>query len=240
MSIKQSSLEKKSLYRIAKIFFLLLPWLVLAVVFLGGYIIIPEITQQHIIAAYIVGGLILYYLFLNLTWRGFLYIVFGGLENDTKKPITARVQPVSPITQPVQKPNQAAPVFGILVFVIILVIIATYSSKNTYGTNCSNEGEKGLYGTDGGCYTCTIGDVAGTSPANNCSVGTAGVYCCNNSSGNNGVTGNSKCVAPCGKLWDCGGTYYPPSGVRTDVSGCFTINQSYLHNWNGTCIKRCN
>lgn len=256
MSIKKSVLEEKLLYRIAKIFFLILPLLVLVIIFLKEYITIPNITQNNIVdifqkniiyIMYVIGGLILYYLLLNLVWKGILYIIFGGLESDTRKPIAGITQPVNLVTRPTQPPNLAGFAVG-LVFIIILIIIIGNSSNNgssissnkhTYGTSCSASGENGLYGTNGTCYTCSSGSVAVTSPVNNCSAGIAGVYCCNNASGNNGGNGGSKCVPTgCGTLWNCWGEYYPASGVRTQVSGCFPTNQSYLPSWSGTC-RRC-
>ena len=39
MPIKQSSLEQKIFYRVAKVIFLILPFLIAAVLFLKGYII---------------------------------------------------------------------------------------------------------------------------------------------------------------------------------------------------------
>lgn len=256
MSIKKSVLEEKLLYRIAKIFFLILPLLALAIMFLEGYIIIPEITQNNIgyifqkniiYIVYIIGGLILYYLFLNLIWKGVLYIIFGGLENDTSKPIVGIAQPVNLVARPVQPSNQAGSVIGFVFLIILIMIIVNYSddgssifsNKHTYGTSCSANGEKGLYGTNGNCYTCSSNSVAVTSPVNNCSDGVAGVYCCNNAGGNNGGSGGSKCIPTgCGTLWNCWGDYYPASGVRTHISGCFTTNQSSLPSWSGTC-RRC-
>jgi len=248
MSIKKSSLEKKLLYRIAKVFFLILPLLVLVIVFLRGDITIVSIV-------YMGGGIILYYVLLNLVWRCFLYIAFGGLENDTKKPITERIQSINPVNQQrhrlvqaTQGQNQTSSIVGIVAFVILITTMVTYSTndsflgistKNTYGTPCSIEGKNGLYGTDGSCYTCSSGDVAVTSPVNNCSTGIAGVYCCNNSSGKTSGNSGSKCVPTgCGTQWDCWGDYYPPSGVQTHVSGCFPTNQSSLPSWSGTC-RRC-
>ncbi|MFH1200760.1 MAG: hypothetical protein V1484_00295 [bacterium] len=103
MSIKKSSLEQKWYYRAAKIFFILLPFLVIVIIFLKGSIKISlsgknieaVLQQNSVYIFYAVGGLILYFLILKGIWRGFLYITFGGLEDDTKKKSIETTHPVA-------------------------------------------------------------------------------------------------------------------------------------------------
>ena len=91
MPIKKSYLEQKWYYRVAKVFFLILPLLIAVIVFLNGKINICDISQKNIFdvlqknIVYFAIGLVLYFLLLKGIWRSFLYIVFGGLEDDTKK-----------------------------------------------------------------------------------------------------------------------------------------------------------
>lgn len=252
MSIKKSFLEKKLSYRILKVFFLMLPFLVGVYFVLKRYLNIIDIIQKNnFILVLIIGGLFIYYIILNIIWRGFLYLAFGGLEDDTKKKVNVTVQSTVPIAQSVQQQNQAGFIIGFIFLIIVIVIIANYSSDNslsgistnhTYGTICtdSSNGKKGLHGTNGSCMTCSSGSVAVTNPTSNCSNGIAGVYCCSTTGGNNnGGSKGSTCIPTgCGTQWNCWGDYYPPSGVRTHVSGCFSTSQSSLPSWSGTC-RRC-
>ncbi len=105
MPIKISTLEQKRYYRIAKVFFLVFPLLVAAWVFLSGYIDISGISQKNIVSilqknsnyvVYAVVGLVFYYIILSWTWKSFLYIAFGGLEDDTQKKSGEAVQSANP------------------------------------------------------------------------------------------------------------------------------------------------
>ncbi|TSC52593.1 MAG: Uncharacterized protein LiPW39_563 [Parcubacteria group bacterium LiPW_39] len=260
MSIKKSFLEQKLFYRVAKVIFLILPLLVAVVLFLKGYISIPEnirdMSQKNILdmlqknSAYIVyavAGLVAYYLILKLAWRVFLYIAFGGLENDTVPQTIAQTAPIT------SRPNGVVPAIVILVIIAVIAILFQTGniklpkinpspgiSSHTYGASCTNSaGKKGLYGTNGNCLTCSSG-TAVTNPINsNCSNGIAGVYCCGTAGGNNGGNGGSKCIPTgCGSLWRCSGSYYL-SGVQIRVSGaCFPsgLRPGDIHSgWSGTC-----
>ncbi|MDP2860148.1 MAG: hypothetical protein Q8N98_00340, partial [bacterium] len=226
-------LEQKLYYRIAKIFFLILPLLVVAIMFLraGGNII------NYIV--YIAIALVLYYLILKIIWRIFLYIAFGGLENDTRKTnANAIQQSVSPIPQ--STPAKAIGPIIVIIFCIAIFAIA-FSQTNTnpfqahtYGASCTSDGKTGLYGTNGTCYTCSSGSTAVTNPVNNCSDGIAGVYCCNNA--NNDGDKNSKCIPTgCGSSWYCSGTYYL-GGQQLRVNGCLPMQARDIYpSWSGTC-----
>ena len=93
MTIKKSTLEQKWYYRLAKVFFLILPFLIAVLFILKKRIVIcSSLIQENIlnlspnyVVFIAVVALILYFLFLVWIWRGFLYIAFGGLEDDTKK-----------------------------------------------------------------------------------------------------------------------------------------------------------
>lgn len=90
MPIKKSTLEEKWYFRVVKVFFLILPLLIVIFILLNGKIDICNIPQKNIFdipeksIVYIVFGLVLYYLILSGIWRIFLYIVFGGLVDDKK------------------------------------------------------------------------------------------------------------------------------------------------------------
>ncbi len=131
MPIKELFLEQKWYYRVAKVFFSILPLLVAVVLFLKGYINIRGISEKNILdilqknsvyIVYAVIGLVLYFLILKVIWRGFLYIAFGGLEDDTEKKVIVVAQSVNPAVQPASVQDNG---LGLL-FLIIIIIIATY------------------------------------------------------------------------------------------------------------------
>jgi len=247
MPIKKSYLEQKWCYRVAKVFFWGLPFLVIAIRFLrvGGNIL--DILEKNIV--YIAIGLVLYLLILKIIWRIFLYIAFGGLEDDTRKKGSEATQSVSPAAS-VNPAAQVVP-FIILVAVFAIVVLSqtgyiklprinlnSGQSSHTYGASCTgSDGKTGLYGTNGNCYTCSAGATAVTNPINNnCSSGIAGVYCCGTASGNNGGNGGSKCIPTgCGSLWHCSGSYYL-EGQQIRVNGCFPVRMGDVYpGWSGTC-----
>ena len=136
MSIKKSSLEQKWYYRVAKIFFLLLPFFVVAIIFYKGYLNIDisqknvgDILQKNsIYIVYVVGGLVLYFLILKGIWRGFLYITFGGLEDDTQKKVVIATQSANPTIQPAPVKNNG---LGVAIFLIFLIIFLIYITTYT-------------------------------------------------------------------------------------------------------------
>ena len=90
MTITKSKLEEKWYFRVLKVFFLILPLLIVIFLLLNGKIDICNIPQKNISdipeksIVYILIGLALYYLILSVIWRIFLYLVFGGLVDDKK------------------------------------------------------------------------------------------------------------------------------------------------------------
>ena len=199
----------------------------------------------------------MYYLILKGIWRVFLYIAFGGLEDDTKNKDSGQPAPLRP-EQTARM--QLIPLIIILGVIIIYLLSAmkyiklpkidlnfgqptpivkqpTPIPSHPYGASCTDsKGGTGLYGTNGTCYTCS-GSTADTNPINNnCSNGIAGVYCCGtNDNGNK----TDKCISTgCGSLWYCSGSYYL-SGVQIKVTGgCFIsgLRPSEIYSgWSGTC-----
>jgi len=124
MSIKKSFLEQKLFYRLAKVFFLILPILAILLLLNGkinvcdtSQISTLDILQKNIV--YIAVGLTSYFLILIAVWRLFLYIVFGGLEDDTKK------EESDQSTQVRSKPPkimQLTPILIVLAVVIIFIL----------------------------------------------------------------------------------------------------------------------
>jgi len=249
MPIKKSSLEKKWYYRVAKILFLILFPLLFLLFFLNGKIDIHNVSYKNVLdllkgtIIYTVTGLVLYYLFLIGIWRGFLYIVFGGLKNDTKKKGGQIAQSSAPEKSKQSKVIQS--VIPIIIIICILIIAALSQAgyiklpkinidnpikNHTYGASCTANGKNGLYGTNGDCYTCSSGSTAATSrTSNSCSNGTNGVYCCKG--------GNDGCIATgCGHMWYCSGSYYI-GGQEIRVPGlCFPIHPNQVYSgWTGTC-----
>ena len=126
MTIKKSTLEQKWYYRLAKVFFLILPFLIAILFILRKRIVVcSNLIQENILnlslnyIIFIAIALILYYLFLKWIWRGFLYIVFGGLEDDTKKQekdqFSVKIEP---------KHEKTAQIIPFIIAFIIFTIIA--------------------------------------------------------------------------------------------------------------------
>ncbi len=156
MPIKKSALEKKWYYRIAKIFFLwVFPILVAAALFLVIYSDMSVMFPGDIVAtiqansSYIIGiaiGLGLYFLILKGIWRGFLYIAFGGLEDDMQKKATEPVQSAGPTvpTQAPTKPPTKVVVHGIIqacisaFFGFLILYLIWYSYNCATGKNLDN------------------------------------------------------------------------------------------------------
>jgi hypothetical protein len=247
MPIKKSTLEKKWYFRVAKVFLLIIPFL-LAISLLIRKINIFSIPQKDIPSAlqnnityivYVIAGLILYFLVLRLVWKIILYIAFGGLEDDTKKMDNGSAQPSVE-----RKPNQAQIIPIVLIIVIIMIFAFAQAgyiklpkintiTDHTYGTSCTNsKGETGLYGTNGNCYTCSGNGVAATSPTNNnCSNGISGIYCCTTGKGNDG------CIATgCGSMWYCSGSYYIGNQEINIPGLCFPVHPNTIYSgWTGVC-----
>jgi hypothetical protein len=240
MPIKKSYLEQKWYYRVGKVFFWLLPLIFAGAMFLRLRDAFTGIVAENIV--FIIVGFVAYVVVINVIWRVVIYLVFGGLENDIKKPAPA-VTPPSP-----QGANSwAGPIIFLVVIIFLIFLFSNKDfessglklSSHTYGTACTTSaGKTGLYGTNGSCFTCSAGSSAVTSPGGNCSKGIAGVWCCSSSSGtntnNNG--GSSKCVSTgCGNLWRCTGTYYL-DGQQIRVDACFPGKLSSVYaSWSGTC-----
>ncbi len=136
MSIKKSSLEQKWYYRLAKVFFLILPLLVIFIILLNlsnGKITICGVLQNNILnflqkyLAQITIGLVSYYLILKLIWSIFLYIVFGGLIDDTEKKSDV---------QPTPTESQSIKIIRLISIIIILsAITIVVLSKTGYLTS---------------------------------------------------------------------------------------------------------
>jgi len=274
MSIKSSELEKRWYYRFSKVLFLIVPLLV------GVFLYFK--TKLNLF--YIGGGLVAYYFLLITIWRLFLYIAFGGLEDDI-----SNKESLTPASKEPTSENIAGPLILLIIFIIAMLYFAFAKgiiklpgnlSKNIsnliqttetalekvfhftnnshqYGEVCYVDNQKGLYGKDGHCYTCSTGS-ASTSQVGTCSEGVSGIYCCGPSgsssknsspSSRSGTNTNNttkesgtKCIPTgCGNFWRCTGYYYfYPTGQRINVDSCFPtpageISRGSGWEWNGTC-----
>lgn len=120
MSIKKSSLERKWYYRVFKVLLLVFPLIFILIFLLNGKVIVCNVLQKDVLNflqryfVYLTIGLTLYYLILEIIWRSFLYIAFGGIVDDTKK---GEVEQQSDV----QKSNKMA---SLIPLIIILTVIA--------------------------------------------------------------------------------------------------------------------
>lgn len=138
MSIKKSSLEKKLIYRVTKVFFLILPILVILLL-LNGKVNVCDISQKITLdtiqkdIVYIAFGLTSYYLIIVALWRLFLYITFGGLEDDTKKEGLGQSTGAKPAPPKIM---QIIPILIILtVFIIFILSEMGYITLPKISTN---------------------------------------------------------------------------------------------------------
>ncbi|MGD0576665.1 MAG: hypothetical protein ABSA74_01140, partial [Candidatus Staskawiczbacteria bacterium] len=176
MAIKKSSLEKNLFYRIAKVLFVWVPpILVVAALVLALFAgmrglpmeSISIVLQQNI--SLIIGlaiALAIYFLILKLIWRGFLYIVFGGLEDDTKKKVDAgasvAAQPVSSTGRPGMTSADKNEVFNLIciligiacVYYVMFIYKPTPQIHNIKITpNCVSTGCGNLWRCSGSYYS---------------------------------------------------------------------------------------
>jgi|GEM_PF-1481267 hypothetical protein len=259
MPIKQSTLEKKWYYRIAKVFFLVLPLIYIAIIFLNNRAVILSVRQDNISEmlqrniykiVFTVMGVIAYYLLLKLIWKILLYILFGGMENDTnvKSGNAAQAGNINAAFSPKGlKFNEAGPL-AILVIIFIIIFLAQLGyikfpkinadfikQDHSYGASCTAGGKTGVYGTDKRCYTCSSGAISTRKLNKNCSSGAAGTYCCFSGSDD----ADNGCVKTgCDHLWYCSGSYYI-GGQEIIVPGlCYPTEARNIYpSWSGTCRK---
>lgn len=256
----------------------------IAPILVGGFLYFK--TKLNLF--YIGGGLIAYYFLLVTIWRLFLYIAFGGLENDIPNKESLSLASPEPKTE-LSSEHIAGPLILLILFIVGILGLAFAKgiiklpgnlSKNIsnlmetaettlgdvfhftnnshqYGAVCYVDNQKGLYGKDGYCYTCSTGS-ASTSRIGTCSEGVSGVYCCGPASSSSknskpspssstkttNTTNNTsgKCIPTgCGNFWRCTGYLYEYStGQRMDIDSCFPTPVGKLYEgtvwrWNGTC-----
>jgi len=126
MTIKQSSLESKWYYRVLKTLLLIVPLLLVLVLFLtrrtvacivtfGG---LPDLTTLILIAL----GVIFYYVLLRTLWRTALYIIFGGVEDDTRGGLTSG------------GPGRSAKGLWIIAIIIVIVAAVLIAAQQGYIT----------------------------------------------------------------------------------------------------------
>lgn len=151
--IKKSRLEKKVLYRIAKVLYRTLPLAVLIILTTKGYIDISNITEKTITKNnYLIGGgmglIFLYYLITYRIRRITMYIGFGGIENDMIKIPTPVKQAkgskaVKYIVQPAPAQEEKKENRGrFWILVILIIYIASYSVTPKFSTIINNTTKK--------------------------------------------------------------------------------------------------
>ena len=217
MPIKKSTLEQKASYRIAKVIFGLLPFIVAGIYFavqknIYDFVACPQqlskLSDVSLATLFKIGpcqtvsfviiGLILYFVILALIWRIAIYLIFGGVENDLLKNTPAGAQ---------ADPKASARNNGLALFLIIIVIII---------------------------FALFYYSQAAPSPNNNKK--NTNNYTVPNNNVPNKVTPH--CVPTgCGALWYCSGTYYL-NGVSRNITGCFPTGarpSELLNSWSGSC-----
>ncbi len=117
----------------------------------GDFVAAVQADSSYVI--WTVVGLVLYYLTLKAIWRGFLYIVFGGLEDDAmKKNEGTAHQPASQVSPP-SAPSEQRTIsdkdkkeIGFYIFILIMIgliyWIYSYDSPAPYLNNNNNNSNK--------------------------------------------------------------------------------------------------
>jgi uncharacterized membrane protein len=104
MPIKKSSFEKKWYYRVAKVFVLAAPLIAAIIAIFTGFIDVAGIKDDFAaigataffesnkwLIGFIVVSVAGYYIVVNVIWKVFLYIAFGGMVDDTMmKPVAVK------------------------------------------------------------------------------------------------------------------------------------------------------
>lgn len=133
MSIKKSSLEQKWYYRMAKVFFWVVPIILVILFLLNKKAVVCDVSAVNISdilkdsILYIIILLILYFLVLTIVWRIFLYIIFGGLEDDTRNKDVEKVQSVNSTDPKTNNKTQWLPyIIAIIIFSIIFLSMMGY------------------------------------------------------------------------------------------------------------------
>ncbi|MFH0927917.1 MAG: hypothetical protein V1821_00405 [bacterium] len=130
MSIKKSRLEQKLFYRILRVFVLGLPLLVAVVIIWRGDINVADLSLKNILDiaenniehfAYFAIGVVLYFVIVSIVWRALLYIIFGGLEDDTKQISNKKIPLVVASAGSALTPADKNQIIG---WVLMLIVIA--------------------------------------------------------------------------------------------------------------------
>lgn len=181
MPIKKSSLEQKWYYRIAKTLFLILPFIVIIFFLLSKKTIVCDVLPVDILdilqhdISYIVMGLVLYFLILILIWKIFIYIVFGGIEDDTQRKESGQAQSAN---QPESKSVKIVRLIAIIIilgaFAILILSKMGYITPSGINTDLSGQDIKPTP-TPG--YTCPVTSAQTSTPCHSAKggVGVSGV-----------------------------------------------------------------
>lgn len=127
MPIKKSYLEQKWYYRVAKVFFWLAPLLFAVIKYLRLRDDFFLALAENIVLVLV--GLVAYALVINIIWRVLLYLIYGGLENDTKPKVTpAAAAPVAPV-------NSGNKWVGSFIFSIIIIFVIFYLATGDFDSS---------------------------------------------------------------------------------------------------------
>jgi len=98
MPIKKSFFAQKWYYRLAKVLYLLLPFIVEADSYFSGRLTANNLSTKF---TPIVIEWVLYYIVIYVLWRILMYIAFGGIEDDIKiKKLARQPAPSTPTGTP--------------------------------------------------------------------------------------------------------------------------------------------
>jgi len=208
MPIKQSTLDKRWYYRVAKVLFL---WVVpisivlalLAILYSGAGGVTDAVIFAIALAAYL--------LILKGVWRGFLYLVFGGLDNDMKKktvPVVRSASPTVPARTPVNIPTETK------ANIVAKAIVQAIGWSLILWLGWLILGQ----------FLNSLNSNSSITPSSNTNGGSSPL--CSN-----------RC--PAYAPWYCTGQYYDADNIQRSFNGCLptTAAQAGYSSWSGRCTK---
>ena len=158
MPINKSTLESKWYYRAAKVLFIALPFIIIILwllSLLGGSVVtcgfVPAFGLEdfQMTVPVIVVGTLVYFAFLILVWRSLLYVIFGGIKDDTAQKTGGWAATGSPAgsAEEARRRNLQTAIPLIILAAIIIVLVALSLSKPGFFNKGGSSVTGGGYGS---------------------------------------------------------------------------------------------
>lgn len=158
MPINKSELESKWYYRAAKVLFIVLPFIIIILwllSLLGGSVVscgfVPAFSLEdfQMTAPIIVVGTLVYFAFLILVWRSLIYVIFGGIKDDTEEKAKggAGARSTAGGAEEIGRRNLQTAIPLIILAAAIIALVALSLSKPGFFNNGGSSVTGGGYGS---------------------------------------------------------------------------------------------